>query len=187
VPPKKIKVVARQIADALGEQEFRTYKIIEGIVQHCGVDFARALLEQTLEIESGGGMLTLEGDRRRTPGGVFFHLAKGQLSVEERRVIFYNRPPSQQPNTPISVENTVAQPNEDTVTPVETSEPVEENRATLPPEIAEKLAVLERSAARLREKIATLEASGQQAGLKMTRQLLESTEQQIAEIVKQHS
>jgi len=185
--PKNIKVVAREIADALDEKEFRTYKVIEGIIKHTGVDIARALLEQTLEIEKSGGMLTLEGDHRRSPGGVFFHLAKGQLSAEQRQEVFHNRPPKKQLERPIPDENAATQSNEGTTTTVEAHEMVKEIKTTLPPEIVEKLAILQRGATLLRKKIATLEASGQQAGLVMTRRLLESAEQQIAEIEKRYN
>jgi len=185
--PKNAKVVAREIADALGEKEFRTYKTIEGVIKHAGIDLARALLEQTLEIEKNGGMLTLERDRRRSPGGVFFHLAKGQLPLEQRREIFHNRPPRKQPEPPIPTENATIKTNEGTTTALTTPEIAAETKTTLPPEIVEKLAILERSAAIMRKKIATLEASGQPAGQTMTRRLLASTEQQIAEIKKRYT
>lgn len=181
------KVVAHKITKKLGEKEFRTYKIIEGIVNHFGVDFTLALLKQTLEIENSGGMLTEAGERR-TIGGVFLHLAKGQLPPEQRKVIFYHRLPKQQPATPqLSAENADNQPDErpPAVSAVSEPEPAEAGTA-IPQEIVEKLSILRRSATRLREKLATLEAAGQQAGQTMRRRVLETTEQQIAELEERY-
>lgn len=63
------------IAGALGETEFAPRANITNIVQALGRTQARALLAKTLEIEANGGMMLPDGSRRRTPGGVFFHLA----------------------------------------------------------------------------------------------------------------
>jgi hypothetical protein len=57
-------------------------------VQHAGADFAREMLKETMELEAIGGMLTADGTRRRTPGGVYFYITKGKLSPELRQVIF---------------------------------------------------------------------------------------------------
>lgn len=53
------------------------------IIGVCGIDFCRDILAQTQEIEAQGGMLTEKGDRRRTIGGVFFRLAKEQMTQEQ--------------------------------------------------------------------------------------------------------
>lgn len=45
-------------------------------------------LEETLAIEASGGMMVNNGERRRTPGGVFFYLVKGRLSKELRQQLF---------------------------------------------------------------------------------------------------
>ena len=45
-----------------------------------------------LEIEAGGGILTAQGDRRRTPGGVYLKLLKEQTSPEEQEHIFTGGP-----------------------------------------------------------------------------------------------
>jgi hypothetical protein len=63
------------IADALGETEFSPRANIGRIVQALGRTQSRELLSKTLEIEANGGILVPDGSRRRTPGGVFFHLA----------------------------------------------------------------------------------------------------------------
>jgi hypothetical protein len=67
--------VAATIADRLGETLPGPRKRISQIVWALGRTQACHLLEQTLEIETRGGMKVASGKRRRSPGGVFFHLA----------------------------------------------------------------------------------------------------------------
>ena len=45
-----------------------------------------ALLADTLTCAANGGMLTKDGSRRRTPGGVFFQLVKEQATPPERQL-----------------------------------------------------------------------------------------------------
>lgn len=56
----------------------------------------------------------------------------------------------------------------------------------LPPEAADKLTRHYSAAQKLRRKLAAMEASGQDSGLKMTRRLLEQTEKQIASLRRQY-
>src|SRR5262249_36370565 len=58
------------------------------IVEKCGVEFAQNLLRETQEIETQGGMMLPDESRRRTPGGVFFHLARRKMSRELAKEIF---------------------------------------------------------------------------------------------------
>jgi hypothetical protein len=67
--------VAAIIAERLGETEELPRKGIVQIVHAAGRTQAVALLEQTLQVEAAGGMMLPDGSRRRTPGGVYFHLA----------------------------------------------------------------------------------------------------------------
>jgi hypothetical protein len=67
--------VAAMIADQLGEAEEWPRRNILIIVRALGRTQSRQLLEQTLQIEASGGMMLPDNSRRRTPGGVFFHLA----------------------------------------------------------------------------------------------------------------
>jgi hypothetical protein len=67
--------VAAVIAERLGETEEEPRKEILKIVRALGRTQTIALLEQTLQIEAAGGMMLPNGSRRRTTGGVFFHLA----------------------------------------------------------------------------------------------------------------
>ena len=80
--------VASEIADILGEKLHGPRKLVRNVVEHCGVEFARQLVQDTNEVMSAGGMLTAAGDRLRTKGGVFFYLARGRMSDELRQTIF---------------------------------------------------------------------------------------------------
>ncbi|NJL57542.1 hypothetical protein HC928_22235 [bacterium] len=80
---------ADRIAERLGETMRKPRSQIEQIVVMCGLDYAESLLAETLDIEANGGMLTNDGKRRRTPGGVYFQLARQQLPQEIREEIFH--------------------------------------------------------------------------------------------------
>ncbi len=67
--------VAAMIADQLGETEAWPRRNIVIIVRALGRTQSRQLLAQALQIEANGGMMLPDNSRRRTPGGVFFHLA----------------------------------------------------------------------------------------------------------------
>ncbi len=81
--PLELTPESQQLIDRLGthlrETEKTPLKYLEQIVIWCGADFANALLEETLQMEMSGGLLTLDRSRRRTPGGVFFYLAKPRI------------------------------------------------------------------------------------------------------------
>ncbi len=76
------------IAKALGEVEEQPVTQITGVVRVLGDQTSLALLEETLRIEQNGGMLLPDNSRRRTPGGVFFFLARQKLSHEDKVSIF---------------------------------------------------------------------------------------------------
>lgn len=80
--------VVKEIAQTLGETERKPLKQIENIIRFCGAEFAQELLKDALEIENNGGMMTSEGDRRRTLGGVFFQLARQRMPYEAREEVF---------------------------------------------------------------------------------------------------
>jgi hypothetical protein len=88
--------VAAAIAERLGETEEVPRKGIAQIVRAAGRTQAIALLEQTLQIEAAGGMMLPDGSRRRTLGGVFFHLAftvcQGQLTFDPFRQLEMDPP-----------------------------------------------------------------------------------------------
>ena len=52
---------------------------------------------EALAIEAQGGLMLPDGSRRRTLGGVFFHLLRKGVTPAERRVIFPAQPSSRSP------------------------------------------------------------------------------------------
>lgn len=72
---------AQAIATALGEPNLR---LIQRIVARLGPEAALAFLAEVLAVEAAGGLLTGDGTRRRTPGGVYFHLVRGRIAKHDR-------------------------------------------------------------------------------------------------------
>jgi hypothetical protein len=62
--------------------------LLTKVLYTLGMDRTTAILAETLQCEANGGMLTKDGTRRRTPGGVFFQLVKEQATPQERRRLF---------------------------------------------------------------------------------------------------
>ena len=89
--------IAQQLAAQLGETEKTPRAQIRRIVQAIGPERTRAFVEQALEVEASGGMLGLDGSRKRPLGGVFFRLVRDQVAEAERRAIW--PPPSWQQRT----------------------------------------------------------------------------------------
>src|SRR3989442_1409503 len=84
--------IARHIAEALGEEKWTTIHHIKMVVQALGVPQSLQLQKQTQEVEAKGGLLVVSGKRRRTPGGVFFVLAKQKCKETKQANLF---PPKQ--------------------------------------------------------------------------------------------
>lgn len=84
-PVNEAQSTAQEIAQALDE---RRLDLIEAVITTLGAERARGFLQQTLDLEAAGGMLTKNDQRRRTPGGAFFQLIKDQVTKEERKTIF---------------------------------------------------------------------------------------------------
>jgi hypothetical protein len=87
------------IAKALGESDEVPLFQIAGVVRVLGEETAQKILAETQEIEKNGGMMLPDGSRKRTPGGVFFFLARQKLSQADKLAIF--RPPKE-PKAPSS-------------------------------------------------------------------------------------
>jgi PHAX RNA-binding domain len=87
-PPKPLDPAAQQIATTLGETESVPLMHIRRIVQTLGPDRALQLLEQAQAAEAQGGLMVLDGSRRRTLGGVFFRLVREQTTPAERSRIW---------------------------------------------------------------------------------------------------
>lgn len=70
-------------------------ELIGKIVNAIGIERVNEYLQKTLTIEAEGGMMTRDGERRRTPGGVFFYVVKDNLSKAEQKQIFPKMPGTQ--------------------------------------------------------------------------------------------
>jgi hypothetical protein len=80
----------QEIAAALGETAHGPLGKVGRVVGRLGTARARAFLARAQEIEAGGGLMLPDGSRRRTPGGVFFHLVRtdATLTPADRADIF---------------------------------------------------------------------------------------------------
>jgi hypothetical protein len=88
--------IVAHIAQVLGENEKRPVTTISRITEHFGAAFAQQVLEETLQVESQGGLLLSDGSRRRTLGGVFFYLVRKRISKKDTFHIFYKEIERQQ-------------------------------------------------------------------------------------------
>src|SRR5262249_42075625 len=80
-------------ADALAEALQEPKKaLLAKVLRTMGPARCAAILAETLTIEAHGGMLVQAGDRRRTPGGTFFHLVRQQCTRQERARLFPSKP-----------------------------------------------------------------------------------------------
>ena len=77
----------QEIATLLGETG-RAATHIRRIAYATGMEFIEATLRATLEIEAAGGTFTERGDRRRTPGGTFFKIAKDTIPSDMVQAAF---------------------------------------------------------------------------------------------------
>ena len=76
-------------ADLLAETLQEPKKaLLAKVLRTLGQERCQTIFADTLTIERTGGMLVQAGDRRRTPGGTFFHLVRQQCSKQERARLF---------------------------------------------------------------------------------------------------
>ncbi len=97
--------LARKIADALSEPNIA---LIEQIITVIGPARTNAVFLSALEVEAGGGLMTSGGDRRRTQGGVFFHLIRKAIAGKEKRQIW--PPADKKPGAPQGTGDGVTNP-----------------------------------------------------------------------------
>lgn len=90
-PTKEQKSLAKEIAAQLGETETAPSRQILRLIQVCGCGFSRTILAEALETEAAGGLMVLDGTRRRTQGGVFFYLARGLMPYDAQVAVFPRR------------------------------------------------------------------------------------------------
>ncbi len=74
-----------ELVSKLGENEPRSQAMIERSVAALGIEDAQALYAEVEVIENNGGMLTVDGNRRRTPGGIYMLLLKQRLNAEGKK------------------------------------------------------------------------------------------------------
>src|SRR5215471_9788314 len=84
--------------------------LLATVLRVLGQARCAAILADTLTCEASGGMLTKDGTRRRTPGGVFFQLVRERATPQERRRLFPwtaapsdPQPPPRPPQTPTTL------------------------------------------------------------------------------------
>ena len=76
------------IATTLNETQKAPRAQLMNIMRVCGQNFCENILKETLRINQEGGMKTLDGKKQRTPGGLFFYLARSLMTDEQRDEIF---------------------------------------------------------------------------------------------------
>jgi hypothetical protein len=81
------------ISKALGEADEGPLAQIEAVIDALGDETSLSLLTETERIEKAGGMERGDGKGRRSPGGVFFYLARQKLPKEQRAAIFNDKMP----------------------------------------------------------------------------------------------
>jgi hypothetical protein len=89
------------IAKALGEADEGPLAQIKAVVDNLGDQACLTLLAETEKIEKAGGLMRGDGSGRRSPGGVFFFLARQRLPRDIRAAIFNDKKP-RDPNAPKS-------------------------------------------------------------------------------------
>ena len=78
-----VRAATGEIAKTLNEP---LVGLVNRVVWHLGIEQAQTFLQQALEIEAQGGMMIADGQRRRTPGGVFFKLVKDHIAATNKRL-----------------------------------------------------------------------------------------------------
>ncbi|XP_078253126.1 phosphorylated adapter RNA export protein [Rhinoraja longicauda] len=81
--------ISEEIAHRLREPKTA---LIHRVVKAIGKKKAIELLTQTTEVEQNGGLMIVDGSRRRTPGGVYLQLLKSTPSITQDQIkeIFYD-------------------------------------------------------------------------------------------------
>ncbi len=81
------------IAHTLGETREAILIHTRRLFTRCGSAAVWAIVEEARQIEASGGMLTSDGTRRRTLGGVFFALMKERIGTKPRSTRVAELPP----------------------------------------------------------------------------------------------
>ncbi len=94
--------LTQQIAAALNETDKTPLRTIKQVIYVLGEERALAFLAEAQQVEANGGLLTDDGQKRRSPGGVYFKLVKDKVSGQERGRIF--NPSKQKPRPKLKLE-----------------------------------------------------------------------------------
>ncbi len=87
-PTMTTPTAVEEIAAQLAETEQEPIRQFRRAVRLLGEERIRGLVTRALEVEAAGGMTVPDGSRRRTVGGVFFHLARTELGHKEFYRVF---------------------------------------------------------------------------------------------------
>jgi hypothetical protein len=82
------QLLANEIAEQLQEVEAIPRQQILNIIELCGPEFARSLVDETIQLEGDGGLMLPDGSRRRTIGGVFFYLVRQRVERDLKSKIY---------------------------------------------------------------------------------------------------
>jgi RNA recognition motif-containing protein len=88
--PKQRRAI-EEIAAQLGETEKVPLRQLEALVRLTSISLAQALLKEAEEVDAADGMMTNDGTRKRTKGGVFFYLARPRVSPPVRQIVFVRK------------------------------------------------------------------------------------------------
>jgi hypothetical protein len=92
-----VETAASDIATQLQETHPPAILQIRRIIEQIGLEATYAHLQKTLAVEAQGGMLTEDKKKRRTPGGTFFYIVRGQLTPEQRKILWPRVPRPSRP------------------------------------------------------------------------------------------
>jgi hypothetical protein len=79
------EITVDKLAEGLQEPK---KDVLAKVLRTLGPERTAAILVDTLQQEAAGGLLTKDGTRRRTAGGVFFQLVRERVTRQERRQLF---------------------------------------------------------------------------------------------------
>lgn len=86
---KFVEAASKELAEQLKEANV---DLIKRAVSYAGMRFCKQILQRTLETEEAGGMMTQNGERRKTAGGVFFSLLKSEITDPQLISIIFEEP-----------------------------------------------------------------------------------------------
>lgn len=98
IPPTP--AIAERIAASLSETDDGPRRQITRALRVLGTERVEAFVTEALEVEQKGGLWLPDRSRRRTLGGVFFHLIRQQVTSKERQRIFVGQPSAPVPAVP---------------------------------------------------------------------------------------